>query len=85
MPLHTLEQNRHYPVLFACRLNTQYGSAVLLTLQTGENVNVKIYLPKRYADLIEDDHIEEINTGRKNYKLLYLGKAGSAYIINLEQ
>ena len=83
--LHTLEQNRPYPVLFARRLNTQYGSTVFLTLQTGDNVNVKIYLPKRYADVIEVDHIEEINTGSKNYKLLYLGKAGSAYIINLEQ
>ena len=60
-------------------------STVLLTLQTEENVNDKIYLPKRYADVIEDDHIQEINTGRKNYKLLYFGKVGSAYIINLEQ
>jgi len=39
-----------------------------LTLQTEENVNVKIYLPKRYADVIEDDHIEEINNGKNiNY------------------
>jgi len=35
--------------------------------------------------VIEDDHREESGTRRKNYKLLYLGKAGSAYIINLEQ
>ena len=63
--LHTLEQNGPYPVVFARRLNTQYGSTVLLTLQTGENINVKIYLPKRYADVVEDDHIEEINSGRK--------------------
>jgi hypothetical protein len=81
--LHTLEQNRPHPVLFARRLKTQYGSTVLLTLQT-ENVNVKIYLPKKYADVNENDHIEETNTGKK-YKLLYLGKAGSAYIINIEQ
>jgi hypothetical protein len=66
-------------------MSTQYGSTVLLTLQAEEKVKVKIYLPKRYADVIENDHIEEINTGRKNYKLLYVGKAGSAYIINLEQ
>jgi len=83
--LHTLRQNRPYPVLFARRMSTQYGSTVLLTLQAEEKVKVKIYLPKRYADVIENDHIEEINTGRKNYKLLYVGKAGSAYIINLEQ
>jgi len=56
-----------------------------MTLQAEENVNVQIYLPKSYADVVEDDHIEEINTGRKNYKLSYLGKAGSAYIINIEQ
>ena len=85
MQLHTLEQNRPYPVVFARRLNTQYGSTVLLTQQIGKNINVKIHLPKRYADVIEDVHIEIINSGRKNYKLLYFGKAGSAYIINIEQ
>ena len=52
--LHTREQNRPYPVLFARRLNTQYGSTVLLTLQTEQKVNVKIYLPKRYADVMEE-------------------------------
>jgi len=79
--LHTLEQNRPYPVVYCRSLVTQYGSTVQLTLQTDSAINIKIYLPKRYADVVDDDHIEEINTGK--HKLIYKGKAGSAYI-NME-
>jgi len=63
--IHTLEINRPYPVLFARCLTTQHGPTVLITLQSEENVNVKIYLPKRYSDGFDDDDddIEDINTG----------------------
>ena len=40
---------------------------------------MRVYLPKRYAPL--DD--EDIANYKKNYKLLYKGKAGSAYILHL--
>jgi len=77
--LNTLDINKPYPVLYARRLNTQFGSTVLVTLQSDEGVNVKIYLPKRYSEVIED-----INTGRKHNKLIYRGRTGSAYAIHLE-
>ena len=40
---------------------------------------MRVYLPKRYA-LLDD---EDIANYKKNYKLLYKGKAGSAYILHL--
>jgi len=43
--IRTFEMNRPYTVLFARRLNTQYGPTVLITLETEENVYVEIYLP----------------------------------------
>ena len=75
--IHTLEQNRLYSVVFARRLETQYGSTVLLTLQAQPDCNIKINLPKRYADVVDDDHIDEINQGGVQYKLIYIGKAGT--------
>jgi len=48
--LHTLEQNRPYPNVYARRLVTQYASTVQLTLQTDSEISVKIYRPKPYAD-----------------------------------
>jgi len=82
--LRTLDINKPYPVLYARRLITQYGSSVLVTLQSEEGINVKIYLPKRYSDVFEDSDIEDINTGRKLYKLIYRGRRGSAYVIHME-
>jgi len=53
------------PCSFARRLVTQYRSTVQLTLQTDSAINIKIYLPKLYGNVFDDDHIEEINTERK--------------------
>jgi len=59
--------------VFARRLTT-----VLLTLQAEENVNIKIYLPKRYAEEFDEQDIEDINTGTKTYTLINKGRSGSA-------
>jgi len=37
----------------------------LLTLHTEENINVKVYLPRRYAEGFNDQDIEDINEGKK--------------------
>jgi len=82
--LHTLDINKPYPVQYAQRLTTQFVSTVLATLNSEEGNNVKIYLPKRYANVFEDSGFEDINNGRKHYKLIQRGKTGSAYIIHME-
>ena len=81
--IHTLEIDRPYPVLFARRWHGQYGPTVLLTLRAEENVNVKVYLPKRYADGFDDQDIEDINTAKKQYKFIYKGRSGVAYVLNM--
>jgi len=54
----------------------------LLTLEAEENINIKIYLPRRYAEGFDDQDIEDINEGKK-YKLIYKGRSGVAYILNM--
>ena len=80
----TLEIDRGYPVVFARRLTTQYGETILLTLQMGDGGNIRIYMPKRYAEYFEDTDIEDINNSVKLYKLFYRGKQGSAFLLNIE-
>jgi len=64
-------------------LTTKYGPTVLLTLQAEENIYIKIYLPRRYAEGFDDQDIEDINEGKKIYKLIYKGRSGVAYILNM--
>jgi len=78
-----LTRDRPYPVVKARRVTGQYGSTILLTLISEGDVHLKVYLPKRYADLFDDVDVEEINLGRKQYKLVYIGMAGQAYLLNL--
>ena len=70
--IHTLEINKPYQVLFARRLTTTYGPTVELTLKTESEINSKIFLPKRYAEIINDDSIEDINNGKK-YIIYFIG------------
>ena len=82
--LNSLEIDTRYPVTYARLLVTQYGPTVLLTLQTGENQNVTVFMPNRYAELFTDIDIEEINDSIKNYKLIYRGKRGYFYVLHME-
>jgi len=80
--IHTLDMGRPYPVTFARRLTNQFGPTVLLTPQAEENININVYLPRRYAEWFDDQDIEDINEG-KNCKFIYKGRSGSAYILNM--
>ena len=62
--IHTLDMDRPYPILYARRLTTKFGPTLLLTLQAEENMNIKIYLPRRYAEGFDDHDIEDINEGK---------------------
>jgi hypothetical protein len=70
----TLEIDREYPVTFARRLTIQYGPTVQLTLRTDGDESVKVFLPKRYAELVSDTDIKDINSSIKQYKLIFRGK-----------
>jgi len=62
--IHTLDMDRPYTILYARRLTTKFGPTLLLTLQAEENMNIKIYLPRRYAEGFDDQDIEDINEGK---------------------
>jgi len=77
------EVDKAYPVTYTRRMITQYGPTVQLTLRNDGDDNVKVYLPKRYAEVFTDTDIEDINNSVKNYRLVYRGKNGQAYILNM--
>ena len=72
--INTLEEGRRYVVTFAQRQGIQYGQSILLTQRVDPTNNVKIYLPKRYTDVFQDEDIEHINNGTRSYKLVYHGR-----------
>ena len=45
----------------------------MFTLQSDYAVTLKIFLPRLYAWCVDAADIEDINLGRKKYKLNYLG------------
>jgi len=78
-----LTKDRTYPVLTARRLSAPYEHTVMFTLSTEGDILLRIYLPRRYANDIDNDETGSINQGRINYKLMYLGMAGQAYLQKL--
>jgi hypothetical protein len=66
IPASSLTVNKRYPILRAERAETRYGPTVMLTLQEAETSNIKICLPKRYAEVFTDENIAEINSGQLN-------------------
>ena len=67
----------------ARRFSAAYGHTVMFILRTEDDILLMIYVPRRYANNIDNDDIDAINQGRINYKLVYLGMAGQAYLLNL--
>ena len=80
-----LTKDPPYPVVGVRRFHGQYGPTVLFTLSSEEDDNIilRIYLPRRYDDCVDNVDIDDINLGRKWYKLVYLGMSGPAYLLSL--
>jgi hypothetical protein len=64
-------------------VSAAYGHTVMFTLRTEGDILLRIYLPRIYANNIDNDDIDAINRGRINYKLVYFGMADQAYLLNL--
>jgi len=79
-----LTRDHPYPVVGTRCVNGQYSSTVLFTLRTEGQIILKVYLRRRYGDLVDDMDIEDINMCRKMYKLIYMGMSGSANLLHLE-
>jgi hypothetical protein len=68
----TLMEGCRYPITGAQRVQTRLGPTVLLSIVSDER-EVKLFLPKRYAAVITDSDIEDINRANVKLFLLYQG------------
>jgi hypothetical protein len=73
VPASSLVLNRRYPILKAQRAETRYGPTVILTLKESDISQIKICLPKRYADTLKDDEINFLNSGAEALDLVSKG------------
>jgi hypothetical protein len=69
--VNTLEVGKRYPIKYAQRQETIYGPSVLLSLHVGDSDDVKVFLPKRFSLVFEDEDIIKINNGTLALHLIY--------------
>jgi hypothetical protein len=84
--LGSLEPDRAYPIVRAERIHTRYGQSVLVGIMDSPTSSVKIFLPRRYGDVLSDEDLEAINTQRVDLLLVYKGTCArsNSYILELK-
>jgi hypothetical protein len=83
----SLDVGNEYPILYAKRMTSKYGSTVLLTLQTSSDSDpVLTLLPKRYADVVSDDDIMKIRDNDVSLHLVFKGvcETTKAFVLAIE-
>ena len=69
--LGSLVLERAYPIVHAQRINTRYGLIVLVAIVDTPTSSVKIYLPRRYGNVVSDENLEAINSESVAILLIY--------------
>jgi hypothetical protein len=79
--------NRPYPIVRAKRVTTKFGSTVVLSLRDADEELIQIFLPKRYASVVSDDDISNINSRTKYINLVYKGicEKTRSYLLAIEE
>ena len=74
-----------YPIEEMQNIDAKYGKAVLVTLQDYRDPRLKyrVYLPKRYAGVFEDEELK--NLVPCSLQLIYRGEKDRAYIVEIVQ
>ena len=69
--------------MHAERVTTRYGLSVLVAIMDSPSSSVKVFLPRRYGDVVTDEDLEAINTQRVALLLLYKGTCprSNSYIL----
>jgi len=82
----SLEPHKGYPIIRAKRLSTKFGISVVFTLRSSNTTIVQVFLPQRYSDVVTDAHIQSINSGAVELKLVYKGvcESSKAYLLAVE-
>jgi hypothetical protein len=70
----SLHADHQYPIVHAERVNTRYVYSVLLAILDSPTTSVKLFLPKRYCDVVSDEDIEYIDSKRLLLYLICKGK-----------
>jgi len=86
--LDNLTLGKRYPITRAVRQTTQYGPTILVTLwDDPTKANIRVFLPKRFAEVFEDGDIDSINSGTCQYYLISQGRTpnGRSFKLALEE
>jgi hypothetical protein len=77
---------RLYPIVHANRINTKYGPTVLLSIRDVDENVVDIFLPKRYANVVTDEDLENINSRSVYLNLVYKGlcESSNSYLLAID-
>ena len=67
----SLDTEKPYQITHAQRLGTRFGPTVILSIRESEFGLKKVFLPRRYSDVITDEDIERFNQGK--LYLIYKG------------
>ena len=78
----SLRPYQEYLVVHAECVNTSYGPSVLLASTS----SVKVFLHKRYGEIVSDEDIENINSGLVLLYLVYKGMCpkSNSYVLELQ-
>jgi hypothetical protein len=71
--LGSLEPDQQYPIVHAERINTRYGQSVLLAILDSPTTSIKVFMPKRYGDVVSEEDLRVINSKRMILYLIYKG------------
>jgi hypothetical protein len=66
----SLDTEKPYPITHA-RVGTRFGPTVLLSIRESEFALKKVFLPRRYSEVITDEDIERFNKAK--LYLIYRG------------
>ena len=85
--LGSLEHDREYPIVHAERINTCYGRSVLVAIMDSPTSSAKIFLPRRYGDVVSEEELEAINSQRVALLLIYKGTCprSNSYILEFKR
>jgi hypothetical protein len=82
----SLDPGKKYPIVYAKRMACKFGSTVLVTLQTSDPTPVQTFLPKRYAEVMSDVDILDIQNKDVTLHLVYkdICETTKAFLLAIE-
>jgi hypothetical protein len=84
LPVDRLQVDKKYSIEFAKRVYTRFGPTILLTLADPVLRPLKVFLPRRYADVFSDADVEDINSSKVRLHLVYKGQCTETKSFKLE-